>query len=253
MLLIHINQIYARHYESLSRGADDSPEKLERLLRERKKLYERHPGLEGRDPYYSPFLNHNGLDTGIRPAWETAGNRMQKCGGTDKTSGRTEVHKTGGEMTSGACVTLRDSRLDECLMLRVEDCRNGEITGYGVVLGDNNACYEKTLLLWKQEGAEENGETPGSTAHDESAEGKGCRTAPDGGKVICGWKLEGQYRPDLAENLPDQKNVALCGFWVKLMPDALPQGRYRIGMLARNRVSGLRLVNWSSRFVETGK
>jgi hypothetical protein len=215
-----LNHLSARHYESLSRGADDSAEKLQRLVEERRRLYERHPGLEGRDPYYSIHLGRNGLDTGIRPAWETCANRVQilACKGADA-----HGMPAKGAMRRLSSAKLEGCRQDDCLMLRVEDCRGGEILGYGVVLGDNNACYENTLLLERQDDPE----------------------------VVFGWTLEGQFRPDLRENLPDQKNVALCGFWVRLEDASLPSGSYRIGMLAANRVSGLRLVNWSKRYLQT--
>jgi GT2 family glycosyltransferase len=215
-----LNHLSARHYESLSRGADDSAEKLQRLVEERRRLYERHPGLEGRDPYYSIHLGRNGLDTGIRPAWETSANRVQilACKSADA-----HGMPAKGAMRRLSSAKLEGCRQDDCLMLRVEDCRGGEILGYGVVLGDNNACYENTLLLERQDEPE----------------------------TVFGWTLEGQFRPDLRENLPDQENVALCGFWVRLEDASLPSGSYRIGMLAANRVSGLRLVNWSKRYLQT--
>ncbi len=214
-----LNDRYAYHHESFSRGTDESPEKLKRLLAERDALYRLHPQLEGTDPYYSVYLNREGLDTGIRPAWMTVGNRTQ--------------HRTGraGTFNAAAC------RRDECLMVRIEDCRGGEITGYNIVLGDDNACYEKSLILWRQK-TKGTGRPkgPDPTAEDEVYE----------------IKLGEQYRPDLEENLPDQKNVALSGFHVKLEAGVLPDGLYRVGAAARNRVTGLKLVNWSSRYLKTG-
>lgn len=44
------------HHESLSRGQDTSPEKQQRLAGEKRRLYEKHPALEGCDPFYSPNL-----------------------------------------------------------------------------------------------------------------------------------------------------------------------------------------------------
>lgn len=44
------------HHESLSRGQDTSPEKQKRLACEKRRLYEKHPALEGHDPFYSPNL-----------------------------------------------------------------------------------------------------------------------------------------------------------------------------------------------------
>lgn len=45
------------HYESLSRGYEDTPEKMERFQRERNHLLERHKAIiENGDPYYNPAL-----------------------------------------------------------------------------------------------------------------------------------------------------------------------------------------------------
>lgn len=220
---------YAYHHESLSRGDDEAPQKLERLLEERRILYSRHPDLEGVDPYYSVGLNRDGLDTRIRPAYRTAGNRVQMLIGTPCVLRKGE---------------LAQYRKDACLMVRVESVLSGDraaqngsirreenekcgvlITGYGVVLGDDNACYKMSLLLCK--------ESP------EEGEESGYRIP-----------LEPQYRPDLTENLTDQKNVALCGFAVYLAPGVAAPGKYRIGMAATSLAGGTKLRNETNRFVE---
>lgn len=198
-----VNDRYAYHHESLSRGDDESAEKLERLLQERDKLYERHPQLDGADPYYSVHLNQTGLDTGIRPAYLTAGNKIQKSRGKFFT------------------FSPKRYRPDACLMVRVEDCRDGKILGYCVVIGDNNACYDRMLLL---------------------------RNTAVSAQIYA-LQLEGQYRPDLEENMPDQTNVALCGFHVEIEAGEIPPGKYRLGMAVISRVSGVRLTNWSNRSV----
>lgn len=220
-----LNDIYAYHYESLSRGDDESAEKLKRLLGERKKLYERHPELEGHDPYYSDFLNRDGLDVRIDPAYQTAGNRVQ---------------------SAAALQTIADIsayKKDRCLLVSVEDVRSKEIVGWSVVLGDNNACYKKTLLLrgtWERH-------TEDRRYTEASPETEQIRKAP---AVVYGIALEGQYRPDLEENMPDQTNVALGGFRVKLSEDSVPEGSYQIGICVCNRVTGLKLINWSNRTLE---
>ncbi len=226
-----VNRFYAYHHESVSRGADESVEKLDRLQKERAKLYEAHPGLKGKDPYYPAGLGADCLDTRIRPAYVTAQNRAQAFRGKKRAVDWTKV------------------RRDECLLFRVERCDDGKIQGYGIVLGDDNACYERTLLICAADAGEEPGEA---------------YFLP----------LMGQYRPDLEENLPDQKNVALCGFEVdaadagardrsmdaadgsvtggrkgiaSITASDLPAGTYRLGLLARNRVTGLVLFHWSNR------
>lgn len=204
---VSANSRIAFHRESVSRGDDESPEKQKRLAEERKRLYELYPALEGYDPYYPEELNHDALDTRIRPASETAGNMPQR-----------------GKPVSTE-IQLERYRQDNCLFFRVEYCAEDRIQGYGVVLGDNNACYDRALLL-------------------ASAEGGGMYRIA----------LEPQYRPDLLENMKDQIHVALCGFAVEWDISCLPRGKYRIGMTADSRVSKIRLVNWSGRslYIEGG-
>lgn len=249
--------LYAYHHESLSRGDDESAEKLDRLSRERERLYRRHPGLEGKDPYYSAGLSREGLDTGIRPAYQTAGNVTQRvsgplamvslanipgAGASAENESGTGI-PSGSAPDSGCCPQIEkmpwDSRVsgdgyrpDACVMVRVEDCRGSRVLGYGVVLGDNNACYDRMLLL-REDRKPETG------------------AGQDVGKIYA-LKLEGMYRPDLEENMPDQRNVALCGFDVEIGGNAVPAGRYRLGMAVRNRVTGLGLQNWSNRFMTVG-
>lgn len=195
------NDCFAYHHESLSRGDDESAQKLVRLLAERDILYERHPKLCGSDPYYGWGLGTNGLDTRIRPAYKTSGNRMQTVtGALDR-------------------IDILRYRQDACVLLRVEDVHGGQIQGYSVVLGDNNACYEKSLVLEGEDG------------------------------VCLAIRTKGQYRPDLVENMPDQTNVGLCGFWVQFAGGSGLAGTYRIGMAVKNRVSGLRLISFSNRTV----
>lgn len=208
---------YAFHDESYSRGDDESPEKLGRLLAERKKLYERHPELEGKDPYYSVYLNRDGLDTRIRPLYETAGNQMQQVLNME-------------EMEAGSKEEQRlESWQDACLLVRVESALTGGengrslcLTGWSVVLGDNNACYEKFLVLKRE------------------------ADTPKYYTFFC----HGQYRPDLVENMPDQTNVGLCGYMVELGEGLLPVGTYLVGAAARNRVNNHTIANWSNRRIE---
>jgi hypothetical protein len=151
-------------------------------------------------------LGRDGLDTGVRAEYETAGN--------DITEGRTETTES-----------LAGFRRDECLMVRIEWCRNGIIQGYMVVLGDDNACYEKKLIL-------------ADTEND---------------NIVYSVSLQGQYRPDLVENMPDQTNVGLCGFKVKPDIKSLNNKRYRVGASAVNRVTGTGLYNYSNRIFEVNQ
>ncbi len=199
-----VNTHFLYHHESLSRGSDESFEKWNRLMQEREKLYQMHPGLQGRDPYYSVFLNRNGLDTRILPGNEDC------RGNADQAAVKGLVHEP------------EYNRKDECLLIRIERLEGRCIQGYAVVLGSNNACYSKKLVLKAEE-------TEGDIYGYETV-------------------LPPVYRSDLAENMPDQENVALCGFRICLQGKVLP-GSYRIGVIAKDRISGQKILNFSSRVI----
>lgn len=203
-----VNEAVLLHHESASRGDDESEEKWQRLMRERDSLYRRHPGMEGKDPFYSIHLNRSGLDTRVVPAYQQGKNKPQI-------------------LTPTPIKPLAaNTREDKCLLLRMEQCRSkttqegdayAELYGYGVVLGSDNALFQRKLLL-------------------RSANGKL-------------WQLpvERQYRSDLEENMPDQIHVALSGFLVRIPEKSLPEGSYEIGMCAKDRTGGTRLLSWSGR------
>ncbi len=200
-----VNDNFGYHHESISRGADESKEKLDRLWSERDKLYQRHPNLVGKDVYYSEYLNRVGLDTSVRPAYVTVKNEVQRI---EKKPPRSNI----GEIPQ-----------DNCLMFRLEDGRDNIILGYGVVLGDDNACYEKKIVLVPVDKVDE--------------------------KCVAEILIRPQFRPDLQENLPDQKNVALSGFHLEIGPGVLTPGEYQVGMLVRNRVTGGKIINWSAKSI----
>lgn len=192
---------FAYHHESLSRGDDITKEKRERLLRERRTLYEMHPAWKGTDPYYPEELSTDGLDSRIVPAYYSAGNEVQVA------------------MLQSCSFEIQQLREDKCLMINVEQSIPGRLKGYGVVLGDDNACYDRYLVL-------------SSSRQDFS-------------KAIM-VKTERQYRQDLEENMADQRNVALCGFEIELSKEEWEQfDAYEIGIIAVHRVSKLKLLNFS--------
>ncbi len=205
------NDVTLYHYESLSRGDDESPEKVERLHRERTKLYQRHKGLEGKDPYYHRYLNRNGLDTRIVAApeeWVWGGSECVKVR-------RIKPLPFLEENGSGKL------RLHKGLYVRVESVGGDFCQGYSFMSGDDNACYEKQLLL-------------------ENPENNDTYTA----------SVKGVLRQDLQDNMPDQKNVAMSGFSVNLK--GLPSGTYSIGMMAKNKVTGVTYINRCARRLYIG-
>ena len=200
-----VEEAFLYHHESLSRGRDEEESKLRRLVRERSLLYKRHPKLEGKDPFYPKGLNQRWLDTTIRPAL-----------GTEDVEGRGNVLKLLEKGMPKNVIT------DKCLSLAVELVKEEKETivcdGYGVVIGSNNACFRRSLLLLKEQE---------------------CFRIP----------VTDCYRPDIEENMPDQICVAMSGFYVKIPKELLPSGEYRIGMLAEDKTSRLKLANWSNRYI----
>ena len=187
---------HAYHHESLTRGSDADEKKRARLFAEQNRLYARFPDLKNRDPYFSDYLSRQSTDTRIRPAYETMNNVLQI-------------------VTPMPIGEIEGIRMDPCLKVCVEEDRNGEMLGYAVVLGDDNACYQRYLILERESGERY--------------------------KI----KLHAQYRPDLEEKMTDQLRVALSGFWICLTKGTLPPGRYRVGCLAKRMVGNLKLFYWS--------
>ena len=211
-----LNDCFAYHHESLSRGSDESPEKMRRLTEERELLYQMHPQFRGEDPFYPQGLNREGLDSRVVPAYLTDRNILQE-----------PVWKAG--FPGGD--DLQKIRKDECLMARVETAGPERIQGYSVILGDDNACYEKYLLLLPTE----------------------TDASQDTDRGTSFMKLLPAYRQELEENLPDQKNVALGGFCVSRKEEQLPAGTYSIAVLAVNHVSKLKLWNTTGKYMTVEK
>lgn len=252
-----VNSHAATHYESLSRGSDETPEKQERLTRERELLYRLHPAFLGKDPYYPMGLNREGLDSRIVPAYQGDRNVLQ-APAWEKCQFRPD-----------------ELRKDDCLMARAETTGPDRIQGYGVVLGDDNACYEKYLFLIPVEKSITHRNSEAQAAKSASAEKDGLenngleiRTPENHGQEVCGangaidlpesvdssitgfcMKANRNYRQDLEENLPDQRNVALGGFCISRAGEMLPAGTYRVAVMAKRKVGRLFLWNDTGKFL----
>lgn len=218
------NDVILYHHESLSRGKDgESDQKQQRLLKEKDILYERHRGLYGTDPFYHKYLTSDMLESEYSPAfryqvrldmpWAKTGKRRALPAG----------------VREDACVVLGM----ECAM-DIYKWKYGVAAGQGreepdasdmgyyfqgycFVVGADNGCYKRTLILQNLE----NGE-------------------------IIRIPVESQYRRDICDNLKDQVNVELTGFAAKVRLADVPRGCYRFGMLAEKRFSRQRLVGFSN-------
>lgn len=130
-----INTGYLLHHESLSRGYDETAEESRRLQGELCRLFDRHPKLKSRDPYYHIWLSGNVTDSSVRPIVE-------------KGAPVPDVREYR------PAEDLRDFRRDDCLLLRVEAADAKRVQGYAVVQGSDNVSFAKRLLF-REEGAQE--------------------------------------------------------------------------------------------------
>lgn len=194
------NDVILFHHESISRGADTSPEKEARLLRERKRLYEKHPNLNGVDPFYHPQLVQMRLDAAyhvnVLMDYEKADTmsfvqKLEGRGGINATSNSLirKVMRKGPEMMMSVdAVTRKDG------MLLIE--------GWASMTDASNLLYERELLLV----------------------GENCY------KVT----IYPKYRPDTKAVLVQQSYAELSGFVAKLGKQDIAKinaGKYQLGML----------------------
>lgn len=224
-----INTAWLYHYESLSRGEDETAEKLKRLSRELEILYGRHAQLRNRDPYYHSWLNRKTLDTKIRPAFENM--EPVLC----------SVKKMN---------LKKEARLHPGVLIRIESVQRGHLReerpqnlflqGYALMLGDDNACYERSLIFAPLAGQKIDHRLP---AGNEQLLGKE--------EEVYAAVLPRELRLDLEENMPNQKNVALSGFSVNIQ--GLAPGEYVAGALLKNKITGVIYINWSRRTLQEGQ
>ena len=215
-----VNTTHLWHHESLSRGDDESREKLERLMRERTRLYEKHPGLYGRDPYYHDYLTSDILDSNYTYAYE--------------------YEYDSGKRTKVVAPKRFNHRIvngpyDDCLIISLEQCGSLEywlgpkeakeedkdtiyIGGYAFVTGSDNSCFDFKILL--------KGET-------------GIYYIP----------VNRLYRPDLEINLDPEENAVLCGFSIRPDVSRLPAGDYQVGVIAKGLVARLTLCRFTNRYI----
>ena len=218
------NHIFLYHHESLTRGLDNlDSRKMERLAVEGDTLMRRHSHLYNFDPFYSQHLTEDETISAIIP-------REDYTPVEDIPYAAISIYDKG----------IRGAREDQCLRIgceyngRMDDWLYGVMAqgneegyflkGYSFVIGSDNAIFEKKLLLRLVE------------RHEDGA-------GPSGPKVyslpIYVW-----YRPDIKVRLQDQVNVDLTGYKVRIKKGDLPPGYYQIGMLAVDKTSRLKLVNW---------
>ena len=213
-----INTHHLYHHESLSRGSDDSEEKRERFLTEKLRLYEKHQVLWWKDPYYHPWFTEDILDVNYSFAYQYQAK-------TTYEAIEQPQQKIPEKLREDSCVAVTlehcGRKKDWFLKERVIDGLKNENTGREefyfqgtvVVLGSDNACYEKYLVLWEEEK-----------------------------EIFYQVLLPSCYRPDVEKNLRDQKNVGLSGFSLLLDRKKAVPGKYRVCAMVKDRISGQYII-----------
>ncbi|MCH5275106.1 MAG: glycosyltransferase [Lachnospiraceae bacterium] len=221
---IQRNDVTLYHHESISRGKDgESEEKQQRLMRERDILYEKHQELYSRDPFYHKYLINDMLVAEYAPAYYCQATLKMPWAKVGKRKKLPECVKEDGCVMIGVEVAT-DIRKWKCgtAAESVESKKDQEeygfyFQGYSFVVGADNACYKRTLLLQNK----------------------------TSGEVVC-ISVENKYRLDIKMNANDQLNVDLTGFAARVKMEDVPHGSYRLGMLAEDKCSRQKLVNWSN-------
>lgn len=217
------NHIALFHHESLSRGIDTlDARKMERLKNEYDILMRKHKSLYNWDPYYSKLLVQD----------ETVSAVMTKEDYTpdeDLPYQHVSVHNDGYQAREDAVLRI-GVEYAETMENWLYDIKDGNaedgyfIKGYCFVIGSDNAFFDRKIVLRQVEKGESGAQVVNSTVYSFG---------------VYTW-----YRPDIKARLSDQINVDLTGYKARIKKNAIPPGFYQIGMVAIDRTSKLRLINW---------
>ena len=213
------NDAILYHHESLSRGLDEQNDgKWERLLAEKGMLYERHPKLCGKDPFYHKDLIDNASDYACNYKFPYEDHLcVQEASFLPKSSLRKLMKKAGRGVLR---LTVDLAEPQHKIMADEPDIL--WIMGWSYVPGVDNAAFKRRVVLLRADGA-------GYLA------------------VPADW-----HRVDVEAILPHENHIGLAGFVLRLRREELSQGEYRVGMLAETEAisetePGLRFVAWSER------
>ena len=209
------NDAVLYHHESLSRGLDEYDEaKWERLLEEKAKLYEKHPDMKGWDPFYHKALVDNASDYGCNYKYAHEEQLRTVPVETMEVSYYKKARAERLQLTVDRAELQHKIHREEPDILW--------IMGWCYVPGADNAVYDKTVLLQKEDGT-----------------GYLARPAD--------WN-----RKDVEEILPDECHIGLAGFVLRVLREDLEPGSYRIGMLCRDTEAqdkGQELLAWSDKTI----
>ena len=213
------NDAVLYHHESLSRGLDEEDDgKWGRLLTEKENLYAKHPQMKGKDVFYHRALIDNASDYACNYKFPYEEHLL-----TTKPEPY-EAGQTKGFHMNRLRLTVDRAEIQHKIHADEPDIL--WIMGWCYVPGENNACYNKSVLLVRTD------------------KGNGEDGSNDYAATPYDW-----YRKDVEAILPAEENIGLAGFVLRLLRDDLPAGTYRIGMLCTG-VQGDRQLAWSDKTCE---
>lgn len=216
------NDVTLFHHESYSRGSDREAAKEKRLLQERKKLYQRHPDLYGKDPFYSRHLVQERLDADYHVETQYEHEQSDRfshrqpidCLEETKNSLFRKLSRKG----SWNQYHLDEARIRQTDLFE-EDSMVLELEGWCALTDRDMAEYERSLMLIGQDGMAEQLE------------------------------IFDKLRPDAAETLKEQPHGALCGFVVRIRVQDMQDGEYQVGYLFCPRSGGRPLVQYGEKLI----
>ena len=233
------NDAVLYHHESLSRGLDEKDAgKWERLLKEKENLYAKHPQMKGKDSFYHRALIDNASDYGCNYKFPYEEHLLTTA---------VELFEVG--MTKGWNMNRLRLTVDRAEIQRKIHADEPDILwimGWCYVPGEDNACYDKHILLMQTD------DVDGAKRMKDAKRVKIAeRVRGTEGSVAAGYRAKPSdwYRKDVEMILPMEQNIGLAGFVLRVLREDIAAGTYRIGMVCTG-VSGDQLAAWSDKTVE---
>ena len=190
------NRTSLYHHESFSRGYDnENKEKEQRLLKERQRLYEKHPGLRQKDPFYNKNLS----------GW--LGNfelNLDEYGKDEK-----DILPLPDSKVERLWWDIRPEWLNPDLVLQIDYINQEQghvsIRGWAYLKDRDNFRYIRRLVFLNEED-----------------------------KSFC-VGTRSRYRGYLKEQFPEIEGMEMLGFTCDFSPDKMKGKNYRIGMMAESK------------------
>lgn len=218
---VQVNDAVLVHHESLSRGTDTSQEKQSRLKAEKQRLYEKHPVLRNKDPFYSPNLVQWKKDVEYNTGYLYECDKLVKPRLLDDDEKRVLFKKYDfRRILDSKCKAIRKiyDRMEKYHLLQcsIDDVAETDelitITGWYLELDRDNAGLPKKLWLIDE-------------------------TRNENFRNVYEFDIPPKLREDVEAVFADSvynertKNTALSGIQLSFEKAQLQQGSYRIGIL----------------------